>query len=81
MINHPDQAMNNALGHIFKETDHIVRSRSNKVTNKPKMFIKYQGGGGGRVRKSASVMLTSQNLYNFRPARAFITSECHSTDD
>ena len=25
-----------------------------------------QGGGGGRVRKSASVMLTSQNLYNFR---------------
>ena len=39
-----------------------------------------QGGGGGRVRKSASVMLTSQNQYSFRPASALITSECHSTE-
>ena len=34
----------------------------------------HQGGGGERVRKSASVILTSQCLYNFRPARALITS-------
>ena len=40
-----------------------------------------QGGGGGRVRKSASVILTSQCLYKFRPAMALITSQCYRTDD
>ena len=43
--------------------------------------LRMQDGGGGRVRKSASVILTSQCLYKFRPARTLITSQCHSKDD
>ena len=45
------------------------------------LYNVHQGAGGGRrVRKALSVILTSQCLYNFRPARALITSQYHSTD-
>ena len=58
----------------------IGRPRKQNLLRGPYLDLQ-QGGEGGRVSKSASVIFSSQCLYNFGPSRALITSQCHSTDD